>query len=352
MINALTPLPEPPKRVLIVKPSSLGDVVTALPVLRGLRRTHPDAHIAWLISTTCSDILKNDPDIDELIYFERKKLGKCWRSPQAFAALLNFKRQLKRGCFDWVIDLQGLARSGIFTSWTKAPLRAGFAGVREGADRFYNRRIEVQAKHTVDRNIELARSLGIDAQPEDMTLSVPPAAEEFVKNFQQTHGLACRDYLICVPPTRWKTKLYPVRYWQRVIADISARLPIVLLGSPAPDEMQLCNKVAKGLGQEVINAAGQTGLAEMVALIAGSRGVICCDSAAKFIAPAVGVDAITLIGPTKVELTGPYLKGKALIGDVACQGCLKKKCSHVTCMQAISPNDVIAAALEMLKLEE
>lgn len=348
MISAVTPLPVPPKRVLIIKPSSLGDVVTGMPVLRGLRRTHPDAHIAWLISTTCSDILENDPDLDEIIYFERKKLGKCWRSPLALAGLISFKRKLRRGNFDWVIDLQGLARSAIFTGWTKAPLRVGFAGAREGAGRFYNRQVEIKAKHTVDRNIELGRSLGIDSQPEDMSLYIRPEAEEFAKNFRHEHGLTGRDYLICVPPTRWETKLYPIRHWRRVITELSHKLPIVLLGSPSPGEMQLCGEIAEGFDGGVINTAGQTKLTEMVALIANSRGVICCDSAAKFIAPAVGVNAITLIGPTNPELTGPYLKGQALIGDVNCQGCLKKKCPHITCMQSISPDKVVAAAMEML----
>ena len=271
MIDTLTPLPAPPKRVLIIKPSSLGDVVTALPVLRGLRRTHPDAHIAWLISTACSDILEGDRDLNELIYFERKKLGKCWRSPQALIALLKFKKTLREGNFDWVIDLQGLARSAIFTNWTKAPLRVGFASAREGASKLYNRRVDVQAIHTVDRNIELARSLGVDAQPEDMTLHVRPEAEEFVRKFRHERSLTGRDFIVCVPPTRWKTKLYPVRHWRRVIAEISQKLPVVLLGSPSPDEMQLCSEVADGFGTEVINAAGETGLAEMVALIAASR---------------------------------------------------------------------------------
>lgn len=348
MIGVLSPLPAPPKRVLIVKPSALGDVITALPLLRGLRRTHPDAHIAWLVSTTCANILEGDTDLDEIIYFDRKKLGQCWRSPQALAALLGFKRQLRKGNFDWTIDLQGLARSGIFARWTKSPLRAGFADAREGATRFYTHRIETRAKHTVDRNIELARRLGIDATSQDMSLNIQPEAEAFAQKFRAAHALAGLDYIICVPPTRWRTKLYPVRHWRSVAEKLSRRLPVVLLGSSSRAEMKLCSEIAVGLGAGVINAAGQTKLAEMAALIAGSRGVICCDSAAKFIAPAVGVDVITLIGPTRTERTGPYLRGQAIVAEVPCQGCLKKKCRHMTCMQAINPNEVIAAATEML----
>jgi lipopolysaccharide heptosyltransferase I len=341
-------LPPSPRRVLIVKPSALGDVVTALPVMRALRRTHPETHIAWLVSTTCADILRGEDDIDELIYFERKKLGRAWYSPAAFMGLVALRGKLKTGRFDWVIDLQGLARSGIFTRWTGAKVRAGFADAREGAWAFYNYRLDVRAEHTVDRNIALARELGLDARPADMSLSLDHQARRFAEQFCCDHHLTPGEYLVCVVPTRWNTKLYPVRHWRTVLAGLTTQLPVVLTGSPSPAEMAICREVAQGIGSGLINAAGRTGQAELAAVIRASSGVVCCDSAAKFIAPAVGREALTLIGPTRVERTGPYLTGRALVADVPCQGCLKKYCPHATCMQSISPKDVIATTMQML----
>ena len=75
---------------------------------------------------------------------------------------------------------------------------------------------------------------------------------------------------------------------------------------------------------------------------------LCSDSAAKFIAPAVAVEAITLIGPTRPERTGPYLKGIAITADIPCQGCLRRRCRHATCMEMIAPADVVQAAKDML----
>jgi len=346
------PTPEqftPPARVLIIKPSSLGDVVTALPVLRGLRRTFPDAHIAWMLSTACADLLRDEPDLDEIILFERRKLGRCWRSPGALAALLKFRRVLKRGKFDWVIDLQGLLRSGIFSRWTGAKVRAGFADAREGARWFYSHRISTSAAHTVDRNIELARALGLDASGQDMRLSVSEETRAAVAALCAKHSLDDGRFLVCVPPTRWVTKQYPPRHWRRVAASLAERLPVVLLGSPAPAETQLCRRIAEGLGAGVIDLAGATNLTEMVGLISASAGVVCSDSAAKFIAPAVGVDCVTLIGPTRTERTGPYPRGRALVADVPCQGCLKKHCGHITCMESIRPELVIDAAMGMIR---
>ena len=347
------PQSDAPRRVLIIKPSSLGDIVTALPVLRGLRRTFPDAHIAWLLSTTCRDLLADDGDLDEIVPFERKKLGRCWWSPPATAALWRFRKQLRRGEYDWVLDLQGLLRSGIFTRWTRATLRAGFADAREGATWFYNRPITVQAEHTVLRNVELARALGIDATAEDMTLTVGAAAREFAESFCREKNLTRGAFLIAVPPTRWTTKQYPIRHWRRVVAEFSKDRPVVLLGSPARAEKALCAAIAEGLGpnasKNVTDLAGGTSLPQMVALIAASGGVVCSDSAAKFIAPAVGVRAVTLLGPTRLERTGPLGGAGAIVADVPCQGCLKKQCEHCTCMESIPPEAVLAAARDMMK---
>ena len=339
--------PDPPKRVLIVKPSSLGDVVTATPVLRGLKRTYPGAAVAWLLGAPYVPLLEHDSDLDEIIVFDRRRLGRAWRSIPALGALRALNRRLRRGAFDWTIDLQGLFRSAYFTGRTKAKLRAGFAHPREGSARlFYNRRVAVAAEHTVDQNVELARALGLDARVEDLSLQVSPAGREFVERFLAQHGLTEGGYVVCAPPTRWPTKRYPPRHWRRVAAGLAERMPVVLSG--APGDREWCSAVAEGLGAGVFNAAGQTGIAEMVALIAASAGVVCSDSAAKFIAPAVGVGCVVLVGPTQVAKTGPVGGGRAVVSEAACQGCLKRACRHVTCMELIDPADVLTAAVAML----
>ena len=322
--------------------------MTALPVLRGLRRSFPGAEIHWLVSTVCQGLIAGDPDLTETIPFARKQLGAWWRSPSAGGALLRFRRSLRGPAFDWAIDLQGLLRSAIFTRWTKAPLRAGFADAREGATLFYTRKVPVAAEHTVDRNIELARALGIDARPSDMTLSVDAAARQRTAETLAARGVT-GPFVLCVPPTRWVTKQYPVRHWRRVVERLAKTLPVVLSGSPSASERAMCAAVADGLGPGVVDLAGQTDLPELVALVAAAQAVVCCDSAAKFIAPAVGRPCLCLLGPTRVERTGPYGGGRAIVADVPCQGCLKKRCPHVTCMQSIAPDTVLAAARDLLE---
>jgi len=341
--------PPVPERVLIVKPSALGDVVTAMPVLRGLRRTFRRAHLAWLVSQACAPLIAHDSDLDECVIFDRRRLGRAWRSPAAGARLLALLRRLRSAGYDWVLDLQGLLRSGLLGRATAAPLRAGFADARECASLFYTHRFSADPdRHTVDRNIALARQLGIDARPEEMTLQVAGSGRDFAEGFVRDHGLS-GGFLVCVPPTRWRTKQYPVRHWRTVVSGLAKSVPVVLLG--AQGDRALCEAVAAEMGPGVIDAAGRTDVAQMVGLIAACSGVVCCDSAAKFIAPAVGVDVVVLIGPTRLCRTGPYLRGRGIVASVPCQGCLKRRCRHITCMELIDPAEVISAAEAMLAAE-
>jgi len=335
-----------PQRILILKPSSLGDVITAVPLLRGLRRTFPTAHISWLLSTACMDILRDDRDLNERIPFDRKSLGTWYTHLGGVRELLAFRRRLIEGHFDWVIDVQGLLRSALFARWTRASVRAGFAHAGEGAPWFYTHRISTTAAHTVDQNIELAGALGVACGPEDMNLHIADASREQVRTLLASRGVTGR-YIVAVPPTRWQTKLYPTRHWRRVVEALSAETTVVLVGSPSAEERGLCAAIAAGQPNAVVDVSGQTKLPELTALIAGSAGVICSDSAAKFIAPAVGVECVCLMGPTRIERTGPYLTGQAMVADVPCAGCLKKRCSHISCMQSISPESVIATASEL-----
>ena len=336
----------PPARVLLVKPSALGDVVTAVPVLRGLRRTFPQAHLAWLIAKPYVPLMRHDTDLDDVVVFDRHRLGRAWRSPRVGAELLRFLVGLRKGRYDWVIDLQGLLRSGLFCRATRAAVRAGFADAREGATLFYNLRAGNLPPHTVDRNIALARALGVDARGEDMTLQVSPDGRAYVESVLAPRGLTDRGFLVCVPPTRWPTKRYPVRHWRRVVSALRRDMPVVLLGTSA--DRGLCSAVGEGLGEGVVDLTGETSVAGMVAVIAAAAGCVCCDSAAKFIAPAVATPVVTLIGPTRVDRTGPYGNGQAVLSPVPCRGCLKRRCGHTTCMELIPPAEVISAVGDML----
>ncbi len=335
----------PPEKVLIIKPSSLGDVVTALPVLRGLARTFPDAHIAWLVVPGLADILHGQSGLDEIILFDRKRFGQMTHNPAATRAFASLCRDLRRRRFDWAIDLQGLFRSGFVARATGAAVRAGFANAREMATAFYTHRIDVDSQHTVDRNIELVRALGVEAGPDDLVLDIGDEARRQADALLADAAIEPGTYFLLVPGARWDNKLYPARRWRKVVAALSDRRPVVLVG--APDETPLCEDAAAGADGPVLNLAGRTSLRQLAALTASARAVLCCDSAVNLIAPAVGTPSVTLLGPTRPERTGPYgAKGKGLSADIPCIGCLRRRCGHATCMQLLEPDRVVRAVLE------
>ncbi len=339
------PAPSPtPRNVLIIKPSSLGDVVSALPIPAGIKRSFPDCRVSWLVTPACADILANQGDVDEVILFDRRLYGRMLTSPAAGLAFLKFCRQLKARRFDWVLDLQGLFRSGYMAWQTKAPLRAGFADAREAAGIFYNRRIACRSEHTIDRSIELARAVGVDARAEDFHLHVDPAARQKVEALLAGQSVRPGQFVLLFPGTRWQSKTYPARLWREVAQGLARDWPVVLAGGPA--ERELCQSLA---GPGIVDLAAQTNLRGLSALISLARLVICCDSSANFLSPAVGTPHLVLLGPTRPERTGPYGPlGRMLRPTVDCLGCLRRRCWHDSCMQWIAPADVISAAREMM----
>ncbi len=152
------------QRILIVKPSSPGDIIHALPVARALRAALPDAHISWLVATNFANLLQCETSINEIIKFDRKRYGRFGRSLSASGAFLGFLNELRWRRFDTVLDLQGLFRSGLFTFATGAKRRVGFRNARELAGMFYNARVDVPDDeiHAVERNLLFLKALGIE----------------------------------------------------------------------------------------------------------------------------------------------------------------------------------------------
>ncbi len=342
------PTPARPDRVVLIKPSALGDVVTALPALRALKANWPQVHLTWLIRDSFAPLIRHDPEVDAVLTYNRRDLRAFWRSPSAWRKLKSLRRSLAEGCFDWALDMQGLARSGYFTKWTGAKVRAGFADARELAWRHYNHRVLPESSHTVDRNLHLVQALGVPVDGASIKLTIhEPSRQTWLEMLAQA-GLESGQYLALAPTTTWQTKQYPLRHWQAVVARLARSRPIVLLGTPA--DREFCRRI-QDRSPEVYSFAGRTDIRQFAAAIAEARGALCCDSACKFIAQGTGTPCLTLIGPTRPEQTGPWpgsnVTSASICARTACQGCKKKVCRHSSCMELIPPRRV-AEAMENL----
>lgn len=331
-----------PERILIIKPSSLGDVVHALPVLNLMRRRWPAAHIAWLVSPACAGIVEGLPQLDEVILFERKRFASAWRSLRIFGEIIRFAHELRRRDFDLVVDLQGLFRSGLMSWQTGASRRIGFANAREGAWAFYTQRVDVPEVqvHAVDRYLKVAAALGCGDSPAEFTFPV------YEEHRQQAQSLVegVGPYAVLMPGTNWVTKRWPAEYFEALVGPLRERLGLASLLAGGPDAVELSAKIPSA-----VSLAGRTSLPQLVAVLEGASLVIANDSGPMHIAAALGRPLVTMFGPTNPARTGPYGRPDGMVRvEIPCSPCYSRKCSHISCMKWLMVEDVLSACEKQL----
>ncbi len=336
--------------ILIIKPSSIGDVIHALPFLKAIRGRYPDAVISWLINRGIDEIIRDNPNLDEVILFERKRWGGFDDIGYKFKGLTEFIRELRQKGFDLVIDLQGLFRSGIITYLSGADYRIGFANAREFSPVFYNYKVSHPPieMHAVDRYLFIAKELGADITQKDFTINIP------VKEKGYIDGLIGKDKkrpLIAINPSaRWETKMWPLKRYAELIDAIAAKLKAqpVLIGSKE-DEVRI-NEMLSMTKSKPLNLSGKTSLLQLSALLKKADLLITNDSGPMHIAAAVGTPVVAIFGPTRPVRTGPYGNGHVVLQSAhPCVNCLKKRCNDLKCMEAITVDDVLTAVKGILK---
>ena len=336
------------QRILIIKPSSLGDVVHALPVLAVLRRVHADAHIAWLVNDSLAPLLEGHPLLDEVIRFDRDRFGRMWRNPRVFFEFWRFVADIRRRRFDLVIDLQGLIRSGLLCLFSGAEQRAGFAEAREGARLFYSRRVRCadSAEHAVDKNLAVVRALGLPIDQPEFPLGLRAAErDEAEELLAQVAGERVESFTAVIPGARWESKLWPAEKIAALIDRIHAAslARCVLLG--APDERDFAERVLAACQSNVIDLVGRTSLRQLAALLDLAERVVCHDTGPLHIAAALGKPTVAIFGPTNPARTGPYSDAARVVAHpLGCAPCYRRVCpyGHQNCRRPLEVETVLA----------
>jgi heptosyltransferase-1 len=362
------------ERILLIKPSSLGDVVHALPVLHGLRARYPKARIDWLVGHAFAPLLAGQPEVDELVVFDRREARSPVGRPRAWGYLAKFRRRLRAAKYDLALDLQGLFRSGWFAAATRAPVRLGLGSAREGAGLFYSHRVDVPTMemHAVDRYYLVAAELGFADTPIRFGLKLPDPVRATADRMLAEVGVSPEQpFIAMVPGARWETKRWPIEHFARLIEALGAELPlpIVLFGSKS--ERDLCasltepgryacepatrkNAPSGDLGASrmarVVDLVGATTVPEMAALLGRAAVVVCHDSAAAHLAAALERPLVCLTGPTNPQRTGPYGRlDDVLQLELDCAPCYLKKLRRCPynhrCLRELSVDQVRRAVL-------
>jgi lipopolysaccharide heptosyltransferase I len=337
------------KKILIIKPSSFGDIIQALPVAAHIRDTRPDARISWLVNTQYERLLERNPCVDSVFLFHRH----LWKTQRDFpGAVSSFTRLCSQLCaarFDAVLDLQGLFRSGFLTAVTGAPLRVGFANAREYAHLFYTRKVTVADPdmHAVDRYLLAAEALGGKRGPVRFPLGIGDMEEVWAA--QVVEGRRPRHALIGLSPSaRWKTKQLPYESSAR-IGDLlaSTGADVIIVGGLSGEG----NEVARRMKQKAIVVDRIADPLRMAALLKRLDVLVTTDSGPMHLAAALGIPVVALFGPTNPSRTGPFgERHRVICAEVDCRPCYRRHCDKVSgCMSAIRPEAVCEAVRGLLE---
>ncbi|MEM7623104.1 MAG: glycosyltransferase family 9 protein [Planctomycetota bacterium] len=361
-------LPTDAKRILLIRPSALGDVARSVPLVAALRRARPNARIEWMIQAEFTDIASAHPAVDEVIPFPRASLGRDLRRLR-LTPPTRWAQSLRDRAYDAVIDAQGLLRSAAIAAITGAKFRAGFADARECAGLLYTRRVRSTSVHTVDRMLDLIRAIGIDPCPAPPGLSQPASQPAFLASSTGTPDMrlylppgvsdpnpasdtaAEASPIVIAPTSRWPAKAWPIeRYAEltsRLLAQHASR--VVIIG--APSERAACGpllELAK-TDPRVIDRVGKLAVSGAMREISAARLIVANDSAAAHIAVGFDRPIVALYGPTDVSKVGPYRRSRDVLQHRTPQDTLKHKDARNAAMMArITVDEVLAACRERL----
>jgi len=354
------PRRRPPRRILIVKLSAIGDVLHALPVACALREHFPGARIGWLAGQRAGAVLAGHEAIDELFLLRRHWL----RSP---AAVWAITRRLRRFGPDVTLDLQGLTKSALPAWLSGAGRRIGFGGDffldigrwfnndlyqrtigRETSRWLNNELVTVTAEHIVDRYLQLLRPLGIESPAVAFNVPERPADGEAVDRFLAERSLT-GGYGVINPGAGRPAKLWSMPRYAEVARHLGRThdLPTVVVWEDAA-ERHMAEQIVAGASGTALPAPPTT-LGELAALARRARVFVASDTGPLHLAAAVGAPCVGLFGLMPAWRNGPYGPGHVAIQKVQVSGSsLRRHRAGNDAMLAIDAAAVCAACDRIL----
>jgi len=339
-VNPL-PLATPPKKILIIKPSALGDIVHSLPFLDTVKRCYPDTSIHWVVARGLHTFLEGHPLIDRLWIFDKEK----WKRPgnllQTLPELASLLSGLRRERFDVSVDLSGLLRSGLITMAANARYKLGFKEADEGSAYFYTHRIHGSMEiHAIDRYLKIAEAMGCK----------PGAIRYPFAPFAPTPAI-CKDlpaeYVVMTPSAGKEANRWPAERFGQLAARLD--LPSLLIGGKS--DQGVADEVVSHGGGKAVSLAGKTSIKELIPIIGKARYFITNDTGPMHIAAAMGVPVFAIFGPANPVRTGPYGENHTVIrADLPCSPCYAwKPCADWQCMEALTVERVFTIIKEKEK---
>jgi lipopolysaccharide heptosyltransferase I len=349
-----------PQRILIIRLSAIGDVVRTLPALRALRSRFPSAYIAWVVEENAYTILQDHPDLDRVFLFKRKKWTEAIGSVKNFLKTIKevraFFKKIREEHFDMVLDFHGILKSGVISMLSSVPVRVGFSRhyCKEGNHLFNNRHIDVESTslNRIERNLRFIRFLGIDADNHDPIVPITDEDKNVIDTFLRDKGLVSHAPLIAIHPGTSRKTLYkrwdPVSY-ARVADQLIEHYSAKIIWTWGPGELETVSSAVAHMKRDS-TIANRVSLRQLAELFRRCDLFLGSDSGPMHIASFVKTPVVVIYGPTDHLVNAPYEKNphRVLRKDVSCNPCRIRDCARLTCMAAITPEEVIEAVAQLL----
>ena len=365
-------------RILLIKPSALGDVVHTLPLLVKLRARYPRARIDWLITPENAEVVRYHPALSNVVLFARRDFSKRGRRWRAFLSFFHLLKQIRRAKYELVIDMHGQVRSAFFTLVSGARVRIGFdrpikrgltisaehdlknvpdhgwRGAREGSWIAYTHRIPISTLdvHAIDRYLWAAPLLGLDDNPPDLTIHLSPQATDRVNRLLEEHGVpASRPLVVLVPGTIWETKHWTIEGFAGVARQFLQDGFAVALAGTKRDQRR-CRQIAAA-APGTCDLSGKTTPADLAALIRRAEVAVTNDSGSMHVAASLGKPMVSVFGPTNPVHIGPYERPESVVRvDLPCSPCNYRRLSQCpfdhACMKQVTSAMVVERVRKIL----
>tara|TARA_B110000305_G_C19416465_1_gene628269 strand:- start:765 stop:1697 length:933 start_codon:yes stop_codon:yes gene_type:complete len=275
-------------KYLIIKPSSLGDIIHGLQVAETLKQENQGCHISWIVRDIFAPIVQHCTAVDQIFVFERD---------QGIAGFLKLIKEIRKHKFDKVFDMQGLLRSGILTFFAKSPIKIGRSDSREGASVFYTKKVPLPFNDKKSHALEILLEM-----TKDRTLKSKLSFDSKIKNTSLLNSLKKGEKVIVMfPESRRAEKCWP--YFEeltKIFLTQNKSTKIVWMGTNRTPVDTFGNK------EQFLDCRNECDLSEIPEILQQATLVIANDSGPMHLAAAMQIPLIALFGPTNPECYGPY----------------------------------------------
>jgi lipopolysaccharide heptosyltransferase I len=347
---------QPYERILIVKLSAVGDIIHTLPAAAALRQAYPKAWLAWIVENTGANLLRGNPDIDELITVDTR----AWRANwwMGLRHVWYVTRHLRRAGFDLCIDFQGLFKSALFAALSGAPVRLGLPRQRcreplsALLTNLHGPLVDPHT-HVVEQLMTLLQPLGITPTARQFSIPISDADEHFGARVWRELGLTSQVPVVVLNPgAAWETKRWGELNFARLNDALIRRYQVRTLLTWGPGEEALIQRVVRATTYTPAIAPATT-LLQLAALLSRSTVFVGGDTGPLHLAAAVGTPTVALFGPSNPRRNGPYGSGHIVLHrQLPCSHCYQRTCNHWECLPGIDVEMVVQAVGRLLEKDK